>query len=49
LLGYLIPEYSTGYAVESPHRLHATKLINRMIEEQIIDEFYVARVRRATI
>lgn len=43
----LIAEYSTEYAVESPRRLHAVKLINRMIEERITDEFHVARVRRA--
>lgn len=44
----LIPEYSSSYAVESPRRLHTIKLINRMVEEQITDEFYVARVRRIT-
>lgn len=44
----LIPEYSSGYAVESPRRHHTTKLINRMIDEQINDKFYVARVRRTT-
>jgi len=43
----LIPEYSTGYAVDSPRRLHATKLLNHMIDEQTTGEFHVARVRRA--
>jgi len=43
-----IPEYSTRYALESPRRIHASELVNRMIEDQIVDEFHVARVRRAT-
>jgi len=43
----VLPEYTTSSALESPRRLHAGRLLQRMIDQQITDEFHVARVRRA--
>jgi Protein of unknown function (DUF4238) len=43
----LLPEYTTNAALESPRRLHAGRLLQRMIDQQITSEFHVARVRRA--